>query len=267
MYKLCGEQRNLKDTFRIFAKKMPYRRLPTTDKARLRAIDAAVKMAMKKDENLLAFSKHSLDKLNHINSTFQIAIKQYKLDTKTQSDKNIEYKASLKRARMYVSHFIQVLFMAIERDEIKSEVLGFYGLEEFQGKVLGLNSEQDILEWGNKIIDCEQKRIQNGGSPIYSPSIALVKINVQKFNDAAIFQQNLKRNTARSFEKMQELRKLVNVFISRLWTEIEENVVSDSPKHNRQRAQEYGIVYVFRRNEKTKIKTVGLQTDLLFDFG
>ena len=246
---------------------MPYRRLPTTDKARLRAIDSAVNMAMKKAENKLAFSKHSLDELNRINSTFQNSLKQYKLDIKIQSDKNIEYKAALEKARMYVLHFIQVLFMAVERNEIKSEALEFYELEEFKGKVPRLNSGQDILEWGNTIIDGEQKRIQNSGSPIYSPSIALVKIIVHDFSDAAIFQQNLKRNTARSFEKMQELRKSVNEFISLLWTEIEENVVSDSPKQNRQRAQEYGIVYVFRRKEKKKIKSEGLQTDLLFDFG
>lgn len=246
---------------------MPYRRLPTTDKARMRAIEAALKMAAKKAGYKQAFSKHTLDELNRVNFIFQNTLKQYELDIKIQSDKNKEYKVALEKARMYVSHFIQVLFMAIERNEIKSKTLEFYELEEFQGKVPKLNSEQDILEWGNKIIDGEQKRIQNGGSPIYSPSIALVKINVHDFNDAAIFQQNLKRNTARSFEKMQELRKTINGFISRLWTEIEENVVSDSPKHYRQLAQEYGIVYVFRRNEKKEIKTVGLQTDLLFDFG
>jgi hypothetical protein len=65
---------------------------------------------------------------------------------------------------------------------------------------------------------------------------------------------------------MQEIRKKTNDFISSLWTEIEENVANDSTKHKRQKAQEYGVVYVFRRNEKKKLKSEDLQVDLLFEF-
>lgn len=89
---------------------------------------------------------------------------------------------------------------------------------------------------------------------------------MEAFRDASLFQQNLKRNTARSYDKMRELRKSTNEFISQLWNEIEEAIKTDVPKHKRQIAQEYGIVYVFRRKEKKTLGSKDLQHDLLFDF-
>jgi hypothetical protein len=65
---------------------------------------------------------------------------------------------------------------------------------------------------------------------------------------------------------MQELRKSTNDFISELWNEIEEGIKTDNPKHKRQVAQDYGIVYIFRRKEKRKLTDKELQRDLLFDF-
>ncbi|WP_073002267.1 hypothetical protein [Mariniphaga anaerophila] len=245
---------------------MPYRRLPTTDKARLRAMDAALNATEDRDSGKLAFSKSQLFDLKNIKSNFENHLKQYEFDLKTESEKSGQYKFAFEKARLYVSHFIQVLYMNIEREELKEDVLSYYGLSDLDGKIPLLNAEQEVLEWGNRIIDGEQKRMQRGGSPIYNPSIALVKVKVEDFREAAIFQQNLKRNTLRSYEKMQQLRKTTNDFISQLWTEIEENVGDGSPEQKRQRAQEYGLVYVFRRNEKKKLRAQGMQVDLLFEF-
>jgi hypothetical protein len=245
---------------------MPYRRLPTTDKARSRALKAALKMAEKTEEKKLAFSKIRLQELNLAKTNFENSLTQYEADRKKQAEKNKEYKIIQEKTVLYISHFILTLYMAVERDEIKEDALKNYNLQNLNKKLPRLASEDEILNWGKKIIDGEQKRIQSGGSPIYTPSVALVKVNLEKYKDIAIFMQNLRKISARSHEKMKESRNATNLFISQLWNEIEENLKSDSPKHKRQQAQEYGIIYIFRRKEKKKLKSEDLQTDLLFDF-
>src|SRR5680860_35325 len=244
---------------------MPYRRLPTTDKARIRALEAALKKATNKNGENLAFSNQSIDDLQNVKSKFENMLTQYELDTKIQWKRNQDYKSAMECARMYISHFIQVLYLTAERGEINSGIK-YYELNEFEGKVPPLNTEQEILYWGTKVVEGEQKRIRNGGSAIYNPSIALVKIKVEDFKDAAIFQSNLKRNTSRSFDKMCGLRKSTNEFISKMWNEIEDNLITDSPKIKRQLAQDYGLVYVFRRKEKKTLSSKELQRDLLFEF-
>ncbi len=243
---------------------MPYRRLPTTDKARTRALEAALeKVAFKNGK--VAISEKTIEELQTVKSKFENTLKHYEMNIQIQSEKYHEYKTAMERARMYVSHFIQVLYLTSERGEINGGIK-YYGLEEFDGKVPQLNTEEEILYWGNKVVEGEQKRIQKGGSAIYNPSIALVRIKVEEFKDAAIFQQNLKKNTTRTYNIMQELRKSTNDFISELWNEIEEGIKTDNPKHKRQVAQDYGIVYIFRRKEKRKLTDKELQRDLLFDF-
>jgi len=243
---------------------MPYRRLPTTDKARTRALEAALKKVAFKNGKV-AISAKSIEELQTVKSKFENTLKHYEMNIQIQAEKNHEYKASMDKARMYVSHFIQVLYLTSERGEINGGIK-YYGLDEFEGKVPPLNTEEEILNWGKIVVQGEQKRIQSGGSAIYNPSIALVRIKVEEFNDAAIFQQNLKRNTTRTYNLMQELRKSTNDFISQLWNEIEESIETDSPKLKRQVAQEYGIVYIFRKKEKKKLTDKELQRDLLFDF-
>lgn len=245
---------------------MPYRRLPTTDRARMRALNAALKKAEETESDKLAFSKRALAELKEAKTNFENSLKHYEFDLKTESEKMSSYKTAFDKAKLYVSHFVQVLYMNIEREELKEDVLSFYELENHEGKLPSLNSEKEILEWGEKIISGEQKRIQHGGSPVYNPSIALVKVNVENFYEAAVFQQTLKRNTTRSYDKIQIKRKETNDFISKLWSEIEDNFGNLPPKIKRQYAQQYGIVYVYRRNEKKKIKMEGMQVDLLFEF-
>jgi len=231
---------------------MPYRRLPTTDKARLRALETALNKVNQVSVSDIPFANHSIEELQHVKSQFENTLRHYELTVQQQSENNKQYKAAYETARLYLSHFIQVLLFASERGEINGGLKYYGNLQQYDGRVPTLNSEREILEWGKVIVDGEQRRVREGGSAIYSPSIALVKFKLEEFDDAAIFQQNLKRNTLRAFEKMQELRKSTNEFIAQLWTDIEEHLEmeAETPEQKRKVAAEFGIVYVLRRKER-----------------
>ncbi|WP_167610867.1 hypothetical protein [Maribellus sediminis] len=243
---------------------MPYRRLPTTDKARLRALETALNKVNEISVKNIPFAKHSIEELQSVKNQFENTLKHYELNINQQSDNNKKYKEVFETARLYLSHFMQVLLFASERGEINGGIKYYGNLNDFGGRIPSLTTEREILEWGKIMVDGEQKRVREGGSAIYSPSIALVKFKLEEFNDAAIFQQNLKRNTLRTFEKMQTLRKTTNEFISQLWTEIENHLELEAKtaEQKRELAEEFGIVYVLRRKErkllqqqKTEIKT------------
>lgn len=241
---------------------MPYRRLPTTDKARLRALETALNKVNEISIKNIPFAKHPVEELQNVKSQFENTLKHYELNIKQQSDNNKHYKEVFETARLYLSHFMQVLLFATERGEIKDGIKYYGNLKDHDGRIPSLNTEKEILEWGKVMVDGEQRRVREGGSAIYSPSIALVKFKLQEFQDAAIFQQNLKRNTLRSFEKMQSLRKTTNEFIAQLWTEIENHleIETGSPEQKRILAEEFGIVYVLRRKERKLLEKQGVQT-------
>jgi hypothetical protein len=166
---------------------------------------------------------------------------------------------------MYVLHFMQVVGMAVEREELKPEVMSFYGIDYSAGKLPLLRTEEETLEWGEKVIAGEQKRLAAGGSPIYNPSIALVKVAFHEFSDAYINFKNYRETVSRTNERFIQLRKQCNDLIASVWDEVEKNFEELPPKQMRQKAQEFGVVYVFRRKEKKKLSGSDLQADLLFE--
>ena len=156
---------------------MPYRRLPNTDAARIRALKAALKKGQNLELDTIAYPFPLKQKIEFFLPKFEVAIVNSRLAKEKQFDNSQKFSEYAKKARLYISHFIQVLNFCIARGELKASARTFYGLEENSSKVPSLLTEQDLLQWGEKVIAGEQNRLSNGGgNPIYCPSIALVKI-------------------------------------------------------------------------------------------
>ena len=47
-----------------------------------------------------------------------------------------------------------------------------------------LNTENELMSWGRRIIEGEEFRIRKGGSPITNPTIAVVKVRFENFIEA-----------------------------------------------------------------------------------
>jgi hypothetical protein len=233
---------------------MPYRRLPNTDNARLKALKKAHVKGKEIPPFKLAFSQSTYQRVEMFLPTFEHNITLQKHAYSTQVQKNKDYLKKLKKAKLYISHFIQVLNLAIAREEMPASSRSFYGLEDYEKRVPALSTEAEIIDWGKKIIDGEALRIQKGQSPVTNPTIALVRVRYEAFMEAYNHQKTLKKNTHRQQDKLIELREEADDIILNLWNEVEDTFADLPEEEKREKAKEYGLVYVYRKNEIGKIK-------------
>jgi hypothetical protein len=228
---------------------MPYRRLPTTDVARLKALHACTRMAEISGLDQLAFPAQYIHTLRNIINTLEGAKHQQNQARRHLIALNRQHQLIVAKTRLYLSHFIQVLNLAIVRDEIPESARAFYGLENYENRLPDLRSDAGILEWGKKIIDGENQRIRKGGIPIMSPNVARVKVWHDQFTDGYFNQETSNKSTLRADQKMIEIRKEVDALLALVWNGIEQFFSTYPESERRKLAETYGIVYVLRKGE------------------
>ena len=229
---------------------MPYRRLPNTDSARIRALDAATKQGEIVGFLDLAYSYKLRNDALLVLSQLEQAYHEYNINLERQTSNSKSYLAHLKTARLYISHFIQVLNLSVLRNEIKKEHKRLYHLDINQQSIPDLSTEQALIDWGKNIIEGENERIRKGGAPIYNPSIAKVKVFYDNFVEAKISQKILQQNTSRSLSKLARLRENADAIILDIWNQVEEHFKDLKDEDKRKQCKKYGIVYYLRKSEK-----------------
>jgi len=228
---------------------MPYRRLPTTDVARLTALHAAARMAEITDPDQLAYSVGHLHPLRNIVAKLEGA---KHLQNQARTNRvllNREYQPKLSKTRLYISHFIQVLNLAIHREEIPENAREFYGLEDCGTRVPDMKTDREVLEWGKKIIEGETKRTKSGGIPVMMPNISRVRVWYDQFRDGYYAQVTAVKSTRRADDQIAEVRREVDTLLARVWDEIERHFRNLPESEMREQCVEYGIVYIKRKGE------------------
>ncbi len=230
---------------------MPYRRLPTTDNARLRALKKALEVAENIPQHELAFSFQTHQRLKSLTPYFEQMLHQQKQAMAIQAAKSKELAAYTKKARMYISHFFQVLNFAIMRNEIPASSRKFFGLKENDTKIPNLLTEKDILYWGEQLIKGEKERLAKmGGNPITNPTAAVVKVRFDQFVEALHQQKIYQKSTRYATDKIAEMRASIDELIVKLWNEIEEHFAHLNDEDKRNECSKYGVFYVWRPNER-----------------
>lgn len=242
---------------------MPYRRLPNTDVARIKALKAAYKKGKELTPFQLAFSQSTYSKIELFINSFEKAMINYKAAFNLQVEKSKDYNVLMKKAKLYLSHFIQVVNMAIARGELPEKTRSLYGMDIDEQKIPSLNSEKDMIEWGKKVIEGEAKRIMSGQQPITNPSIAVVKVRFENFADSYNYQKILQQNTQRMLNELDALRTKADDIILNIWNEVEASFKDLPDDLKREKSTDYGLVYVYRKNE---LKGLQLLERSLFDF-
>lgn len=242
---------------------MPYRRLPNTDVARIKALKVAYEKGKELPPFKLAFTQSTYGKIELFINSFEKAMINYKAAYGVQIEKSKEYIVLMKKAKLYLSHFIQVVNMAISRGELPEKTRTLYGMDIDEQKVPSLNTEKDMIEWGKKIIEGEAKRIMSGQQPITNPTIAIVKVRYENFVESFNHQKILQQNTQRMLNELDALRTKADDIILNIWNEVETTYKDLPDDLKREKSTDYGLVYVYRKNE---LKGLQLLERSLFDF-
>ena len=235
---------------------MPYRRLPKTAQARIRALKSAVDSSVQNGIFTNVLSHNTYHRAKDFLQRFSAEVDIYKRCVQEQSSKrgNADYEAALKKARMYVSHFIQVLSMCIIRGEVARSKRPYYGLPEDEDTVPNLFSEASVLEWGEKIMKGEQRRQGEGGIPIYNPTMGRVSVVFEMFREKYERQVALQQRTAEALRNIADMRFEADEIIFEAWEEIVKAFSSFSGDARIKHCAMYGVIYYDRPDRKCKKK-------------
>jgi hypothetical protein len=237
---------------------MPYRRLPNTDQARLRALRTAILQEENKNYgDQVASYKTIIEATNYL-GVFEKQLNQYQQTLESQVSANKHYQQIVHNARLYISHFIQVFNLSVIRGDIKKEHKLFYKLDQNIHIVPDLSTESALLNWGKCIIDGENERLRNGGLPIYNPTIAKVKVHYEVFKEYKSNQKLHQNTTNRNWEELVSLRKKGDLIILDIWNQVEAKYKDEKPYTRLIKCQTYGLVYYYRKGEKVLTKASDL---------
>lgn len=229
---------------------MPYRRLPNTDKARIRAMQNALDGFENAKNGNSVLSLNTVYQLKLKLTEFKAEVEAYNLALLTQTKNQKKHKEIYQTCKLYVSHFIQVMNFAIIRGEFDKKIRKFYQLKINSSNLPNLNTEKQLILWAEKIIEGEEKRILEGGKHIENPSLNRLKFSFETFIDSINYQKNLQNKTNYAQSKLVNIRPKVDLLIKELWDEIEAYFEKYPPLIKREKAKIFGIIYIYRKNEE-----------------
>jgi hypothetical protein len=201
---------------------MPNIRFPETDEERIKILQGIIDredLNNSGDDSIVSVKE--LYDLHNFLMMFEGAgfcVKQAREDEAKAEKK---YAELFYNAHLYISHFIQVLFLAVIRKEVKAENLYLYGFNENDRMIPDLSTEETLLQWGERIIRGETERTSRGGIPIYTPAIAKVKVHHDLFKETLYSLSIYRKNTLRTEDTMIEKRVQADAYIADLWSRVE----------------------------------------------
>lgn len=228
---------------------MPYRRLPNTDQARLRALQIAIKEADSQSFGNQVLLYKTINEAQAFLVIFEKQMVVYKQMLDNQVSANKQYQQIISNARMYISHFIQVLNLAVIRGDIKKEYKTLYQLDLNAHNVPDLSTEAALMSWGRNIIEGENERIRNGGFPVYNPTIGKVQVHFEVFKEYKMTQKLYQSTTNRNWEELVKLRNKADQIILDIWNQVEDFYKNETPYNRLHKCQKYGVIYYYRKNE------------------
>ena len=99
---------------------------------------------------------------------------------------------------------------------------------------------------------------------MYNPSIALVRIHVERFEEAFRSRLPLQKAVDYAVSQLELLRSPADELILAIWNAVESHYEDLPADDKRRMAEKYGVSYVFRKKELEKEKANSAQRSFNF---
>lgn len=229
---------------------MPYRRLPKTDASRLKALETLTENNDVYTVEGRFIDRELLARAQKLYASFSDVCGLHQTTMRTQVRYSKRMTDLQHNAMMFLSHFLQVLFLAVERGEVPAEEMEGYGIPTTTRVVPYLKTAESIIEWGPKVIQGERARVKKGGKPILSPPIGAVATHFDVFKAKYLAQKQYQMRTTDALADIDAMRPKVDEVILALWNQIEKHFENEPPGRRFALCRKYGVVYYYRRHEK-----------------
>lgn len=220
------------------------RRLPNTDVAR----NVALKASKTKQANTapadMALTAATIAKLNLTQPLFEQKMILRGAALRNQSSVTVEKNAAQEQTKMFISHFIQVFNLGIERGVFPASDRAFYTLDVNSNSVPPLTKESEITYWGEQLITGDAGRIDAGGAAMAMPEISQVQAAYDNFIHMNSQQSTVKDAYDKAQEEVSNMRPDVDKLILKIWDEVETFYNQEETPSKRRHAREWGVVYV-----------------------
>jgi hypothetical protein len=211
---------------------------------------AALKAGSFSSPSSMAFSQKLLLELKSFFPHFEQTINQYNYNRDRQSKVGQQLADHFRAARLYVSHFFQVVNFCILRGELKPEIREFYGMNESDKAIPEIGTEHQLIIWGEKLLKGEEARMASGATRIYNPSLAMVRVKYEKFLELHNMHKDLLTTSQKLLDKVNDYRTQADRLILEIWNDVEKSFESLPADTKRVQSAEYGLIYVYRPSEK-----------------
>ncbi len=220
------------------------RKLPRTDEERTVAINKAKRelgIVIPAEVTLTLATKTRLNALfiSWKNANDTIQTDEYNKTTATSLVESTKITASL-----FIRHFIMVFNMGVERDVYTAEQRAFFYIDINSDALPPITTEEDIILWGNRIVDGDGRRVTAGGAAMANPTAAEVSTALTAFVNANNDQEVKTAAWKASLLVRTNLRTEADAVILKVWDESETFYNELPAPTKRDKCRPWGVVYV-----------------------
>jgi hypothetical protein len=222
---------------------MPELDRPNTDIQRLKALQSAKIKADAVLPGPLAFGPATLAALIALLPNFATEMQQRGTALSGQSSTTAAINPYRKRVRMFISHFLRVFNIGVERGVYAASERAHYQLPVSSEKLPNLSSDEDLVLWAGNIAAGDAARVTAGGAPMTNPTAAEVAAEFALYEPMLATHTTAKDAYDSEQEDVEDMRPQVDDLINDIWDEVLFTFRKDSPSSMRRKAREYGVVY------------------------